>query len=368
VSPGPLLIANLGAEEGEAGIAAAARAGSRAAELAELWRGLFEPPVFPWLAGIQAAAWWNDSAAEREAGQATLLGADAETVRRLHDKAWAIQLAEAEFLDPPILRGLATDFSAEALRRSGAAEEIARVLESWPEWAREQFTLKPRIGTSGRGRVAGSGGRVNDEMRGGFERLADRGGAVLEPWLERLADASAQLHIAEDGTVTLLGTLEIVATAAGQPRGHRGELDSRGRPRTGLPEEEALREAAGIAGGAAAREGYRGPCGIDAIVFRAAGDGTRSFRPLVEFNARFTAGIVALGQIRRHLGRIKDEMGLAPGDLFHFYVGHSAAVPTGSEQIWRVSLLDDGEASGASPVLLVSREREVVDAWLSASA
>ena len=55
--------------------------------------------------------------------------------------------------------------------------------------------------------------------------MARAGGAILEPWLERLADLSAQLHIGQDGAVTLLGTLEIVSTPSGVPLGHRGELE-----------------------------------------------------------------------------------------------------------------------------------------------
>ena len=98
-----------------------------------------------------------------------------------------------------MLRGLPTPLAPEELRASGAAARVADMLASWPSWARARFTLKPRIGTSGRGRVAGVHGLVSDAMQGAFERLASRGGAVLEPWLDRVADASAQLHVAEDG-------------------------------------------------------------------------------------------------------------------------------------------------------------------------
>ena len=93
----------------------------------------------------------------------------------------------------------------------------------------------------------------------------------------------------------------------------RGELDSRGRPRTGLPEEEALREAGGVTGVRAAAAGYRGPCGLDAFAFRSPEDGARIFRPLVEFNARFTMGIVVLGLVRRALPLVKETLAIEPG-------------------------------------------------------
>jgi hypothetical protein len=366
MSMAPRLIANLGAEEGSAGMAVAARPGSEAATLAELWRGLFDPPVFSWLDGIEAAAWLNDETAEREAGTRTLFGARPSIVRRLHDKAWAMSLAQTELLEPTWLRGLATALAPEELRASSAAARLAEVLAGWPEWARGRFTLKPRIGTSGRGRVAGVDGRVNDVMRGAFERLAARGGAVLEPWLDRLADASAQLHLAEDGTVTLLGTLRIVTTPSGQPKGHRGELDALGHTRSGLAEEEVLREAAGLAGVHAAAAGYYGPCGIDAFAFRSPGDGARSFRPLVEFNARFTAGTVALGHIGRNLRRIKAELGLAPGAPAHFYFGRGAADLSSATKKGAlvVRLPGESDSPADAPVLVVAREQEVVDEWL----
>ena len=365
----PLLLANLGAEEPGTG------AGSpvRAAALAAAWRALFAPPAFGWLEGVEAAAWWNDAASERAAVEAgrRLLGAAPDVAGRLHDKAWALELARREGLEPRILRGLASAWSPEALRAAGAADDLRAALAAWPAWARARYTLKPRIGTSGRGRVAGEAGELPAGLAGALPRLAAAGGAILEPWLERMADASAQLRIADDGTVTLLGTLEMLVSPSGIVHGHRGEFDSRGRPRSGLPEEEALREAAGAVGAAAARARYRGPCGIDAFAFRSPDDGRRTFRPLVECNARFTGGIVAIGHLRRALPEVKRLLGLAPGDLFHFYVGLDA--PPGGwpaepapDRLFR-PLLGETEARriGARPGLLVARDPGEIDRRLA---
>lgn len=370
MSERPRLLANLGAEEGDQ--SAASDRGAAARNLAILWRALFDPPAYPWLEDVRAAAWWNDADSVRAAGSQPLLGAAPEVVRRVHDKGWAVSLACEEHLDPPVLRGLPTVLEPKALRADDASERVAELLGAWPEWARGRFTLKPRIGTSARGRVAGTDGRVDAAVLGALERLAGCGGAVLEPWLDRLSDASAQLLVAEDGAVTLLGTLEIVATQAGVTKGHRGELDSRGRARTGLPEEEALREAAGLAAAAAASAGYRGPCGVDAFAFRSPEDGARLFRPLVEFNARFTAGTVALGHVRGNLPRIKSTLGLAPGELFHFYLGLDAppAGWPGSEKDGALflPLVPESEPAGDGPGLFVARERGPVDSLFSGAA
>jgi len=337
--------------------------------LADLWRELFDPPAFPWLDGVEAAAWLNDDAAEREAGTLRLSGASAEIVRRVHDKAWAVSVARTEKLDSPVVGGLPTPLAPGELRASDAAARVAEVLAGWPPWARARFTLKPRIGTSGRGRVAGVDGLVSDAMQGAFERLASRGGAVLEPWLDRLADASAQLHVAKDGAVTLLGTLRIVTTVSGQPRGHRGEFDSQGRVSSGIGEDGALREAASVIGAHAAGVGYHGPCGIDAFAFRSPEDGTRSFRPLVEFNARFTAGTVALGYIARNLGRVKVELGLPPNGGGHFYIGRNGRGMslTARKGTVVVPLLGKSEQLADAQVLFVAREQAVIDAWLRLS-
>jgi hypothetical protein len=369
----PRLIANLGAEEGSAGRAAAARPGGEAALLADLWRGLFDPPAFPWLHLVEAAAWFNDEDAEQQAKGQMLSGGSAAIVRRVHDKAWAVAVAHTEQLEPAVLRGLPTAVSPDELRGAGAARRVADVLGGWPAWAQARFTLKPRIGTSGRGRVAGVGGLVSTEMRGAFERLAGRGGAVVEPWLDRLADASAQAHIAADGTVTLLGTLEIVTTGSGQPKGHRGECDARGQIRSGIGEDDALREAALVVGARAAADGYHGPCSIDAFAFRSPADGARAFRPLVEFNARFTAGTVALGHLARHMasvrGNVRAELGRVSDQGCHFYIGsglgENATAPRAGTTV--VPLLGGCDHRADAPVLVVAREREAVDAWLGRS-
>lgn len=366
----PRLIANLGAEEGVAGIAAAARAGGEAASLAALWRGLFEPPAFPWLRQIEAAAWFNDEDAERQADTRMLLGASAATVRGVHDKGWAARLARTGDLEPPLLRGLPTALGPEELRASGAATRVADVLAGWPAWARARFTLKPRMGTSGRGRVAGVDGLVSPEMLGAFERLASRGGAVLEPWLDRVADMSAQVHIAKDGVATLLGTLRVVTTGSGQPRGHRGECDARCHTRSGIGEDDELREVARVVGACAAVDGYHGPCSIDAFAFRSPVDGTRGFRPLVEFNARFTAGTVVLGHLARHMVRVRTTLGLASDQRCHFYVGRAvgggpAGLTAGTAVL---PLLGECPTRAEAPVLVAAREREAVDEWLGRSA
>jgi hypothetical protein len=99
--------------------------------------------------------------------------------------------------------------------------------------------------------------------------------------------------------------------------GHRGTVDSRGRVDSAHPEDGALREAACELALAARDAGYHGPCGVDAFVFRGPA-GEPLLRPLVELNARFTVGTLAIASVRRAMPVARERFGLAPGRLVHF--------------------------------------------------
>jgi len=119
-------------------------------------------------------------------------------------------------------------------------------------------------------------------------------------------------------------------------------------------------------GARAAGDGYHGPCGIDAFAFRSPEDDSRTFRPLVEFNARFTAGTVALGHLARHVGTVRAALGLAPGQRCHFYIGRRSRERSlaSHEGTVVLPLLVTGNSIAEAPVLVVARERTAVDEWL----
>ncbi len=280
-------------------------------------------PVFSWL-DTPAAAWLNTTKAEqiaRRSGHA-LLGATPAVVELVHDKAFSHRVAVAEEFLPAQLDSLVEVLEPATLRNSaGARSWIVDSINRWPEWTERRFTLKPRFGTSGRGRVAGIGDRIA-AGDGGFRRLADCGGAMLEPWLRRTTDLSAQMWIEPDGQIVLLGTTELVVEPSGLYRGHRGTIDSKGRVHSASRYDEPLREAAAAVARAAFAVGYWGPCGVDAFAFHS--DGREVFRPIVEFNARFTLGTLVVGLLRRALPRIRTTLCLDPGGLRSFYFGLSA--------------------------------------------
>lgn len=283
--------------------------------------------AFAWIDRHPGAhAWLCDDAAHAaaEAAGVPWAGPAPAIVQAVHDKAFADRTARALGLVPPPLRGLGCVL--DAARLGDAAAAIARIeaeVARWPEWTAGRFVLKPRLGGSGRGRVAGA---LDDfdrrTLAGALPRLAERGGAILEPWLARTGDLSVALHVEASGAsggsgVTLLGSLESIVTPSGVPLGHAGEIDARGRVVSAHAEDERVREAAAMVAGAAREAGYFGPCGVDALSFRAPdldGRARTWLRPVVELNARFTLGLVAIGLLRRLLGRLRAEHGLAPGE------------------------------------------------------
>lgn len=287
--------------------------------------------VFPWLDGLPAAAWLAEATAHRLISQRglKLAAAEPDVVLAVHDKAFA--LASAQELDevPRCLRDLCQVYSPSDLADADALlRRLRSDLARWPEWTGGSFTLKPRLGGSGRGRVGGQSGRLDSDAIGrALPRLAERAGALLEPWLDRVRDLSVVMHLAKPGTqgepeVTLLGSLAQRVSSSGVYLGHLGEIDSRGRVFSGAPEDEAMRTAAAAIAVRARDAGYHGPCGLDGFVFRLADHPDAAprdvLRPIVELNARFTAGTVVVGLIRRALHRVKQSLSISPSERIAF--------------------------------------------------
>lgn len=342
---------NIGAEEGRA-----ERFADRPAVAATraLWTGLFDDP--PALACLEEARglvpWLCDREAILEAQRSGLpvFGASAEIVAHVHDKAFAVALARAEGLEPAELRSCIRVFDPGALADAAAfAREVGDACRSWPDaFVRRGFTLKPRHGTSGRGRVGGAVGDFDvARVQQAASRLSQRGGTILEPWLERASDLSVVMWIASHASaqgrprVTQIAALEQVVNASGLWLGHRGEMDLRGRIYSGTRWDDDMREAAAVAADAACAAGHLGPCGIDGFSYvrgEPTGDATNreaTLRPLIELNARFTLGHVCAGWLRRAHPQMVAHAELAPGRRMAFLFA-LAAPPDDAEWPERV--------------------------------
>ena len=174
--------------------------------------------------------------------------------------------------------------------------------------------------------------------------------------------------MAPDGAVALLGTVEQVLAPSGLYRGHRGEVDARGRVHAATRHDEEIRAPAAALAAAAAREGYCGPLGVDAFSY-ADEAGGETLRPVCELNARFTLGTVVIGVLKRALPWIRAQLGIAPDQRRSFYFsldapagGWPAPQALGSARLLPLWT----EPTGSRPALLVAEDRAEVDRALGA--
>jgi hypothetical protein len=197
-----------------------------------------DEPVFELLLHYDGLVPWLSTAETVEAASARGLphvGPSPELARTVGDKAWALDAARALGLEPVPLAGVARAFEPHELVREAIDDELAR----WPDPLRGNWTLKPRHGSSGRGRVKGRGPRLDDDGARALPRLQRTGGAVLEPWLERTVDLSAQLWVPQEGPPTLLATTVMLNSRSGLWTGNSGVLTDAG-PRSGHGWDDAL--------------------------------------------------------------------------------------------------------------------------------
>lgn len=330
------------------------REGMTSAAQRDLWPpdlgGAPTGAAFDFLGGAGPYAWLET--AGFAAAHPDRSGPDPALVSRLHDKAFAVRVAGELGLAP---RGLAGRVEILDRERLASPDDLFEALEAriadWPDWTGGRFTLKPRQGSSGRGRVGGSAPLDREKVRGALPRLADRGGAIFEPWLDRTSDFSVAMYVpppTDDGDpepLVLLGSLEVWNGSGGGYRGHCGEVDSRGRVFSGDREDEALRADAAAVAGRARESGYFGPCGVDAFRYReldAQGEAILRLRSVVEFNARPTMGLVAIGLVKRALPRVKKRLALAPGERHGFALTYRSA----EDEEWRRRIYEviDNEA------------------------
>ncbi|MFO0687750.1 MAG: DUF455 family protein [Myxococcota bacterium] len=305
----------------------------REERVAESWPTDLGPParaaVEPWLdPRPDGLAWLNTPTlvdALRRGGPGgrhlTLAGPAPETLRLLLDKRFPFEVARALGLDPPELDDLILPLDPADLADADAlVARLEAALAAWPAWTGRRFTLKPRFGTSGRGRVGGVGRVDSPGLRGALPRLARQGGALFEPWLARTLDLSVVARIPPDGAEPeILASFEMITTPSGVYRGHAGRVDADGRIASGDPDDVRVRACARAVIERARDAGLTGPCGVDSFRYRADGgreggaengcaDGDpvdagrgEAYRGAVELNARPTMGLVAWGLIRRLL-------------------------------------------------------------------
>ena len=193
------------------------------------------------------------------------------TVARVNSKLWSHALeVELQMAQP----GAATASTLEEL-----SEAVTRACPR----ADDKWVIKSPYGFAARERVLGRGPTLEEPQRKwALRRLSKGETLIFQPWLEVLREYGVVMEIACDGAIEVYGISDLQTNGAGTGRGYL-----LGRPPT--PQRQAeLEGVARLVGARLFREGYYGPVGIDAL------EHVGGLHPLLEINARYTMGFVAL--------------------------------------------------------------------------
>ena len=178
-----------------------------------------------------------------------------------------------------------------ALRGAAVArndDELTVAAASACPGAEDKWVVKSPYGFAARDRVLGRGPRVEEAQAKWAARRFARGEALIfQPWLDVEREYGVVAEIGDDGSHHVLGISDLRTNGAGTGTGY-----VLGRP----PSSRRMAELESVAAVVCARlhaEGYRGPVGIDAL------EHAGGLHPLLEVNARYTMGFVALAVERQ---------------------------------------------------------------------
>jgi hypothetical protein len=216
---------------------------------------------------------WTPSAvtAGKESGAVVLQPIPFSTIARVNSKLWSHAL-EVEL-------GWAQPGAATASNFDELQEQIRRACPG----AGDKWVIKSPFGFAARDRVLGRGPSLEGAQARWCERRFEKGETLIfQPWLEVVREYGTVMEITPDGECDIQGISDLQTNGAGTGKGY-----ILGRPPA--PKRVAeLEKIAAIVGKRLFREGYFGPVGIDAL------EHSRGLHPLLEINARYTMGFVAV--------------------------------------------------------------------------
>ncbi len=192
-------------------------------------------------------------------------------VQRVNSKLWSHQL-ETEL-------GIAQKGAAVASTFEELQERVARACPK----PQDKWVIKSPFGFAARDRVLGRGSFLDEpQAKWCRRRLAQGEMLVFQPWLAVVREYGIVMEISPDGTIEIHGISDLQTNGAGTGRGYL-----LGRPPAAHRAIE-LERIARIVGERLFKEGYYGPAGIDAL------EHAGGLHPLLEINARYTMGFIAV--------------------------------------------------------------------------
>jgi hypothetical protein len=147
----------------------------------------------------------------------------------------------------------------------------------------DKWVIKSPFGFAARDRVLGRGPSLEWPQARWCERRFEKGERLIfQPWLEVIREYGIVMEISVGGAYCIQGISDLQTNGAGTGKGYL--LGRRPAPQRMVE----LERVATVVGERLFREGYVGPIGIDAL------EHARGFHPLLEINARYTMGFVAV--------------------------------------------------------------------------
>lgn len=194
-----------------------------------------------------------------------------ETVARVNSKLWSHAL-ELEL-------GIARAGSAIASTFEELQMAVSRACPN-PE---DKWVVKSPLGFAARDRVLGRGAILEGAQATWTQRrFARRETLLFQPWLDVMREYGVVMNILPDGEIIIEGISDLQTNGAGTGTGY-----ILGRKPSPQRADELLNMAK-IVGARLFKEGYTGAAGMDAL------EHTGGLHPLLEINARYTMGHIAL--------------------------------------------------------------------------
>ena len=243
------------------------KAGQREVELVSLNRPKPQPNRLfsPW-------GWTPSAAAAGESTSALVKQAvPFPTTARVNSKLWSHKLEQE------------LDVALPGAALAASFEELLDAVAIACPGPQDKWVVKSPFGFAARDRVLGRGPLLDEpQAKWSRRRLALGETLIFQPWLEVVREYGVVLEIRPDSSTQMFGISDLQTNGAGTGTGY-----ILGRPPDPARRKE-LENIAELVCDRLFKEGYVGPVGIDAL------EHSRGFHPLLEINARYTMGFVAV--------------------------------------------------------------------------
>jgi len=179
--------------------------------------------------------------------------------------------------------------------------EVIEELQRYSQRHDGRWVIKADISHAARNRILGSGELRASQLQW-LESKQAQTPVYVEPWVERIAECGLQFDVGSHSTSSFLGAAEMITDSNGQYHGSiLRPCEAAGESARSMASSRwwsrAIEHGLGIVH-AAFELGFRGPLGIDCMVFREAG--RLRLRLAHDINGRRTMGRLALS-LRRHV-------------------------------------------------------------------